>query len=207
MSRLIDLSGQQFGRLTVIRRHAGALPRYGVHWDCVCACGSETVTHGTELKKGKARSCGCLQRELQGNKQRTHGMSGTPTFTAWARMKQRCYDRACPKYYRYGARGVIVCERWLNSFENFLSDMGEKPSGRSLDRIDNDGNYEPGNCRWATASQQVRNRSISKLDATSVAEIKSRIGAGERQSAIARAFGVTQTQVYYIAHGKQWADI
>jgi hypothetical protein len=121
------------------------------------------------MKKG-ARSCGCLHREAaaqRGQLNRTHG-EGAPgrksiEYKAWGSMKERCYRLRATRYAQYGGRGIKVCDRWLNSFENFLADMGRRPSPEhSIDRIDNDGNYEPNNCRWATREEQRRNRTTPK---------------------------------------------
>lgn len=147
--------GATFGRLTVIReakriRTAGgrslrtALVR--------CACGNLKMLPLTQLRAGTI-SCGCVRRE----RLTTHGMFATRTYSSWQAMKRRCKD-AGPLFPTYRAAGIMVCDRWRHSFENFLDDMGERPPGLSLDRIDNDGNYEPGNCRWATRGEQSRNR-------------------------------------------------
>jgi len=155
-----DLTGKTFGRLTAILISSRIKKR--VKWLCRCSCGNEVEVRGSSLTDGNTASCGCLIRESMsrvGKSNRTHGMSRTPEYRAWARMIHRCYEPADIKYHLYGGRGITVCERWRYSFENFLSDMGSKPShDLSLDRRESDGNYEPSNCRWATDSEQNKNR-------------------------------------------------
>jgi hypothetical protein len=151
------LTGQRFGRLTVLHEE-GRDRRGNVLWLCSCDCGSLNRVISTELCSGHTRSCGCLQRDrlLQVRPSVTHGMSSSHTWRSWRSMRMRCAD---PNNKYYGGRGIRVCQRWLHSFENFLADMGERPPGTSLDRYpDNAGDYEPGNCRWATTIEQRGNR-------------------------------------------------
>ena len=155
-----DLSGQQFGRLTVLglaQRHDGK----NAYWLCRCSCGNPLIkeVQGGTLRNGRTLSCGCLQRETA----RKHGMEGTRIYGVWADMKQRCQNPKHAAFADYGGRGISVCERW-QSFENFFADMSEAPEGLTLDRIDNDGNYEPGNCRWADWSTQNLNKGRKPLN-------------------------------------------
>lgn len=156
--RTKDLTGKRFGRLTVLE--FSACRANGAHWLCRCECGNETVVGSVHLGNGHSQSCGCFGREQRLVANTTHGMSNTPEFRSWAHTLSRCYNTRVAKYPRYGGRGIQVCDRWRISFEAFFADMGPKPSPRhSIERIDNDGNYEPGNCVWATAPEQSRNKS------------------------------------------------
>lgn len=148
--------GSRFGRLTLIGRPG---PN---KWLVRCDCGVSKVVDGGNVASGKTKSCGCLQSEsarINGRVTKTHGLTRSSTYSSWVSMKQRCLTPTHPAYPKYGGRGVSVCKRWAASFNDFLADMGPRPPGTSLDRFPNgDGNYEPGNCRWATRSNNSRNR-------------------------------------------------
>src|ERR1700761_5630280 len=154
---IIDLTGQKFGRWTVIEMCVN-YKRGKTMWVCRCDCGVERAVKGDSLRSGVSSSCGCYNREVV-RALAKHGMSGTPEYTAWLHMRDRCRNPDHEQYPDYGGRGVLVCDRWYDSFEHFYSDMGPKPSKKhSLDRLDNEyGNYEPSNCEWRTAREQLRN--------------------------------------------------
>lgn len=157
----VDIKGQKFGKLTAIKPN-GSKSGEGVLWLCECDCGNQTTTTAKNLRSGNTKSCGCINTErfIRQNKEKaTHGKTSSPTFVSWDSMKQRVLNQNHKSYANYGGRGIKVCERWLESFENFFADMGERPDGMTLDRIDVDGNYEPTNCRWATPKTQSNNRS------------------------------------------------
>lgn len=163
MSRFKDITGQKFGRLTVIIL-ADCLLGKEARWSCLCDCGATTVSTGSSLRGWKSKSCGCVRNEKTIARNTTHGAYRTPEYNSWRSMLRRCYDPDSNRFARYGGRGIIVCPEW-HTFDGFLKDMGKKPTPEhSIDRFPNvDGNYEPGNCRWATESQQQNNRTTNRL--------------------------------------------
>lgn len=158
-----DLVGQKFGRILVISRDHVDKNRH-VYWKCLCDCGVETVIASSSLLNGRTRSCGCLARELTSKTHFKHGMKNTRLYGIWSKMKERCNDTENPKFARYGGHGISVCEEWQKSFISFKDwalAHGYKDN-LSIDRINNDGNYEPSNCRWADAITQANNTSANR---------------------------------------------
>jgi hypothetical protein len=160
MSAFRDRAGERYGRLTVIA-HVGFANACST-WLCECDCGNRITVRLSGLL-GRTKSCGCQKRESaskRGKANQTHGHGyGTPEYISWRSMKQRCENPKAKKFANYGGRGIKVCDRWRNSFENFLADMGPRPLGHTLDRYpDSDGHYSKENCRWATDSEQNKNR-------------------------------------------------
>ena len=162
--KLIDLAGRTFGRLTVLRRDAG---RAGVRafWIVRCACGNERSVGGDSLTRGNTESCGCLQVDRATQAATRHGGYASPEHRSWQSMLERCRNPKSKTYAYYGGRGIIVCERWQgeSGFENFVADMGPRPSGKTLERKDTNGNYDPENCKWATGIEQGRNQRSNRL--------------------------------------------
>jgi hypothetical protein len=196
--------GQRFGRLLVVEVHPAKIASRSV---CICRCDCGCVTKGREdhLRSGAKRSCGCLQREAVSVANKTHGHTSngkrSSEFSTWTGMLTRCYNPNEKRWSRYGGRGIRVCDRWRESFEAFYADMGPKPSPKhSIDRIDNDGNYEPGNCRWATQREQVRNSTRCVLvtfggETMSLTEWAERVGAKPKTLAWRYRAGFTPEEI------------
>ena len=157
MGKFIDLTGQRFGRLTVVNRSETRNKR--TYWNCVCDCGNTKVINSYKLLSGNTQSCRCLDTEMTIARTTKHGMShSSPEYYIWKTMRQRCNNPNNGAYKEYGGRGVKVCKRW-DKFESFYKDMGQRPSSKhQIERLDNDGDYEPSNCVWATQLAQANNK-------------------------------------------------
>lgn len=157
--RLIDLTGQQFGKLTVLYRDAGHSSKH-TYWRCACECGNEATVDGYKLKHGTTKSCGCWKSELEKIAHTTHGMTGSRLHTTWFNIKKRCRNPNCPDYAYYGGRGIDICDEWANSFETFMewSINNGYNDTLTIDRIDNNKGYTPDNCRWTTPAEQSVNK-------------------------------------------------
>lgn len=161
MAKRIDLTGRSFGRWLV--ESYCYTNKYRVsYWNVKCRCGNKKVVSGQVLKNKTSRSCGCLKSQMAKEALTTHGLTGTPTYKTWKSMKGRCLNPSDQDYANYGGRGIQVCERWM-SFENFFADMGEKNKELTLERVNNNGNYEPGNCVYATRMSQGNNKRNNNL--------------------------------------------
>lgn len=164
MPSAINIIGERYGRFTVLAVDYSLGSR---RWKCRCDCGEIRVLETGNIRSGNSRSCGCLNLELvteRGRNNKKHGYRNKPIYHIWVSMRQRCQNPNAQAWRNYGGRGITVCKRW-QKFENFFADMGDQPKGLDLDRINNDGNYEPSNCRWATRSQNIKNSRRRKRNA------------------------------------------
>lgn len=209
----VDLAGKRFGMLVIIEKD---LVRSGknTYWKYVCDCGRLASVATSKLTAGQ-KSCGCLTRDTIGRRSIKHshtvGHEVSPTYRSYRAMIARCYYKSQKAWPEYGGRGIAVCDRWLNGdgvlsgFQCFLKDMGERPDGKTIDRLDNSKGYFLENCRWATPTEQSRNTRSVILTEEKVVLIRKAYADGARQTAIAKQFGISQTHVSDIVRHATWA--
>lgn len=217
MGKFRDLTGERFGRLTITDR----APTKGgrTMWNYVCDCGSAGSTASYYLTTGGTTSCGCYHREVVGEIGKanathgaTRGRDRTPTYSSWRSMRERVLSETHHAQERYSGKGVEICDRWihgedgLTGFECFLADMGPRPKGHSIDRIDTNGHYEPSNCRWATPALQARNAVDNKMSGLDVGVLRS-MAANDNASLaeLSVKFGISKQHVWKIKTGRRWA--
>ena len=198
MGRRVDLTGKIFGRLTVLSfSHVNSNSKR--EWSCQCSCGNIKAVSGYCLTSGKTKSCGCILK--------THGLYGTDIYTTWNNMVQRCTNKNLDSYIHYGGRGIGVCSRWLDDPRNFYEDMGDIPYGKSLDRINNNGNYNSSNCRWATNVEQAQNTRGTKLNPELVMEIRELGKTNIPFREIGEMYNITRANVGYIINRRTWKNV
>lgn len=183
----IDIAGNRYGMLTAIERDISKPDKH--YWVFRCDCGKVNSSSKSNVMRGEQKSCGCNKKEVARQQMTTHGLVRHALYETWAAMKKRCCNPNAQDYPNYGARGIKVCDRWINNFDVFLSDMGERPKGMTIDRIDNNKGYSPDNCRWATTKQQNSNRrgnrpvNIDGVDYPTIMEAHRKTGITRRKIA------------------------
>jgi hypothetical protein len=205
VTKLIDITGKRFGRWTVLELAVGG---HSVKWLCRCDCGSIKEIHTQSLRNGGTKSCGCYLKDRMKEIKTTHGHSNIKNgaYNSWLSMRRRCLDTSDKLYPYYGGRGIKVCERWIESFENFLDDMGERPPKLTLERKDCNGNYEPNNCHWATRKIQSRNKRSTKLTLGDAVEIVKLRKMGLTYKAIGDQYNVGLDHAWQICKGRLWPE-
>lgn len=209
MRQDLDKVIQKYNRWTVLGE-APKNKRGEACWLCRCDCGKERAVVQLRVRKGESKSCGTCNSLIPPTAQvrsKSSKNSKSPEYTTWQCMRQRCYVTKVACYPRYGGKGIRVCQRWLDSFDNFLADMGTRPSPKhTIDRIDSTGNYSPENCKWSTIYEQNQNRSSVTLNPTLIKQIYHRRAEGASASIIADEFGVDRSTIVSIVNGKHWQE-
>lgn len=201
------VAGATLQRFTLIEEVIGLDGRS--NWRAKCVCGQERIVRIRDLKSGHRISCGCFGREQSVLRSTTHGhgtRAKTPTYRTWQHMISRCHSPTSDNYPNYGGAGIVVCERWRASFENFLADMGERPEGKTLDRVIGSKGYEPSNCRWATPGEQAQNTTRAKLTVETAASLRAMKGQLSIRAA-GRLFGVSSHRVWAVWNGTAWREV
>lgn len=188
---------KKYGRLTALK-HISTDKHRNEKWLFSCDCGETKVISLKHVKYGKTRSCGCIRRETAKKLRTSHGMEGTKIYNIWKAMKKRCNNHNDPSYENYGGRGIQVCDRWLDSFENFYEDMGERPEGKSLERVDNNKGYSKENCVWEVRRKQNINQRIRKDNNTGVKGVHKYKGSyiasarGDKGERVSKTFSINK---------------
>lgn len=207
MPKKHDLTGKKFGRLLVLGEAPGPTSRNS-KWRVQCSCSTITVVRGSRLVSGQSKSCGCLARELSSARNATHGKSKTPEYAALIGARERCENPRAPQFHHYGGRGIRFSPEFdprNGGVDRLIAEIGPRPArGYTLDRKDNDGNYEPGNVRWADKAEQAHNTRRTKLSTEKVAEIRRMSAAGVSDAQLAERFHVSRALIYRVNKGLTW---